>query len=212
MSLEFEQAVEHLSSNSWPFPRVVQAVALAQHHGIPTRLLDFTLSPAVAAFFAAWSRFGGTEKAYPDARIALWAVNLWFIEHAWGSPAYLNRRVEVVTAPAADNEYLHRQRGFFMYLNDEYYRGEERLPPIDEVIVRCDRDPRSKAKLEGAGLHPRDYAPPLAYKITLPAEKCHDVLWILNEQDEIRMASLMPSLDNVTADLDFRRDRLLPSH
>jgi len=41
-------------------------LALMQHHGAPTRLLDFTWSPYVAVFFA-------LEKATRDA--ALWALN-----------------------------------------------------------------------------------------------------------------------------------------
>ncbi len=41
-------------------------LALMQHHGAPTRLLDFTWSPYVAAFFA-------LERATVDA--AVWAVN-----------------------------------------------------------------------------------------------------------------------------------------
>lgn len=41
-------------------------LAIMQHHGAPTRLLDFTWSPYVAAFFA-------LESASADA--AIWAVN-----------------------------------------------------------------------------------------------------------------------------------------
>ncbi len=44
-----------------------QWLALMQHHGAPTRLLDFTWSPFVAAFFA-------LEKA-KTADCAVWAVN-----------------------------------------------------------------------------------------------------------------------------------------
>lgn len=46
---------------------VYEWLALMQHHGAPTRLLDFTWSPFVAAFFA-------LEKARTGA--AVWAVNL----------------------------------------------------------------------------------------------------------------------------------------
>jgi len=45
----------------------IEWLALMQHHGAPTRLLDFTWSPYVAAFFA-------LERASDDA--AIWALNL----------------------------------------------------------------------------------------------------------------------------------------
>jgi hypothetical protein len=48
-----------------------QWLALMQHHGAPTRLLDFTWSPFVAAFFA-------LERATNDA--AIWAI---FIPAIW---------------------------------------------------------------------------------------------------------------------------------
>jgi hypothetical protein len=43
-------------------------IALMQHHGAPTRLLDFTWSPYVAAFFA-------LDNATEDEDAAIWAVN-----------------------------------------------------------------------------------------------------------------------------------------
>jgi hypothetical protein len=46
---------------------------LIQHHGGPTRLLDFTHSFYVAAFFA-------LERATED--VAVWAVNLDRLENA----------------------------------------------------------------------------------------------------------------------------------
>jgi hypothetical protein len=52
-----------------------QWLALMQHHGAPTRLLDFTWSPFVAAFFA-------LERATTDA--AVWALclpEIWKAKH-----------------------------------------------------------------------------------------------------------------------------------
>ena len=57
----------HLFLASPPSGDELEWLALMQHHGAPTRLLDFTWSPYVAAFFA-------LERATGDA--AVWALNL----------------------------------------------------------------------------------------------------------------------------------------
>ena len=57
----------HLFLDDLPENDELEWLALMQHHGAPTRLLDFTWSPYVAAFFA-------LERATSDA--AIWAINL----------------------------------------------------------------------------------------------------------------------------------------
>jgi hypothetical protein len=57
----------HLFLDDLPEKDELEWLALMQHHGAPTRLLDFTFSPYVAAFFA-------LERATNDA--AVWAINL----------------------------------------------------------------------------------------------------------------------------------------
>src|SRR5262245_46539855 len=57
----------HLFLSHIPEPGdTFQWLALMQHHGAPTRLLDFTWSPYVAAFFA-------LERSTTEA--AIWAIN-----------------------------------------------------------------------------------------------------------------------------------------
>jgi hypothetical protein len=63
-------------------------LALMQHHGSPTRLLDFTWSPYVAAFFA-------LERATADA--AVWAINLPLL---WDIHA--RRKIDGVSLRVAD--------------------------------------------------------------------------------------------------------------
>lgn len=63
----------HLYMDNPPQDDELEWLALMQHHGAPTRLLDFTWSPFVAAFFA-------LEHATNDA--AVWAINgplLWAV-------------------------------------------------------------------------------------------------------------------------------------
>ena len=61
------QRKAHLLLPRTPEPEeTLEWLALMQHHGAPTRLLDFTWSPYVAAFFA-------LERATADA--AIWAIS-----------------------------------------------------------------------------------------------------------------------------------------
>lgn len=61
---EFDIAQEpHLPGHSF-----LERLCVAQHHGVPTRLLDWTIAVPVAAFFAASQSF--------DSDGALWVLNL----------------------------------------------------------------------------------------------------------------------------------------
>jgi FRG domain len=79
-----------------------QWLALMQHHGAPTRLLDLTWSPYVAAFFA-------LERATGDA--AVWALNPAPISYA---EAVTLRGGATVRPPAMDPRERGNLRRYFL--------------------------------------------------------------------------------------------------
>ena len=199
----FEQRLEHFQPSEWPFHEVLAGLAIAQHHGIPTRLLDFTSTPTVAAFFSAIPRLVPGRTPFLEDRICIWAVNLLFANYSWGVPAYLNRSIETVRAPTADNLFLNRQRGFFLF---HLRYPEFPKPPIDELVTRRFMDPRHRNSIEQSGIDLQHFAPPLVYRITTPSALSREILEILDRQDGMSRATLMPNSDNVTATLEFWRD------
>jgi hypothetical protein len=130
--LRFQRRAHHYIPNPPDDEDVLDWLALMQHHGVPTRLLDWTLSPYVALYFA-------FETSLPDTDCAVWAINTgWLAERARqkslsdpGVPAdpheralneYLNHclfnaenpNVVVVANPIRMNERVAAQQGVFL--------------------------------------------------------------------------------------------------
>jgi len=70
---EFQNGAHHYLKSSLHLPQdTLEWLALMQHHGAPTRLLDFTTSPYVASFFAF------ENPGEPTKSCAVWAINeMW---------------------------------------------------------------------------------------------------------------------------------------
>jgi len=72
---EFQRGARNYLSKDETPEHLIEWLALMQHHGAPTRLLDFSKSPFIASFFA----FEQGE-IINEENIAIWAININFIK------------------------------------------------------------------------------------------------------------------------------------
>lgn len=72
---EFQRGARNYLTRDQIPEHLIEWLALMQHHGAPTRLLDFTKSPFIAAYFAF-----EIAPAKAERLIAIWAVNIHFLK------------------------------------------------------------------------------------------------------------------------------------
>jgi hypothetical protein len=171
---------QHHDRHPWPeIPpaQLRESFALAQHHKIPTRLLDWTLSPYIAAFFAAKEVWEG--KVNPE-EIAVWAINR---KDGCRSP------ICMVTVSYSRNPFLRAQSSLFTFDTDAntFFEKNGKWPTQEARILKnwTDRE-------EGSPIR----------KVTAPKECVEEILRSLYLHN-VSPAHLMPTLDNVTRTYRF---------
>jgi hypothetical protein len=168
-----------------PFNVNCSAVALARHHGVPARLLDWTENPLIAAFFAAeelTSKLTSDkalkkDNASDETRIAVWAISKDIFsgnDKTSISPSPL----QLILRPRHEIGYLLAQKSVFTHdkAANGWFLRKGRWRSVDEAL---------------------DYNSECLKKLTLPVREVGELLRLL-WLEGISRAHLMPTYDNVT--------------
>jgi hypothetical protein len=170
-------------TRSFPEPAYLPAIAMAQHYGIPTRLLDFSESPLVAAYFAACevSSALANHEATEAERLAIYVLDTRGLDRRFEG------RIAVASAPRHRNHNLKAQSGLFVYLPraNEEFMNSGRWPSVDAVLASNGHQHRLKL-------------------LTLPALESDDLLRILRGH-AISRHHLMPNLSNAAQAFNYER-------
>lgn len=156
-----------LSDRRWPDVVADEFHAYAQHHGVPTSLLDWTAQST----FAAWFACEGVTPQQSASRLAVWAVNL---------KTASSLGFDVASCRRHEHKFLQVQQGYLLHLMCCGNSEPRRLRSLTELV-----DAKHRAECS-----------PAFRRVTIPVSEANRLVQLL-VRERITRARLYPSYDAV---------------
>jgi len=198
---EFQRGARNYLSKDETPTHLIEWLALMQHHGAPTRLLDLTKSPFIAAYFA----FEQSSMAENHA-VGIWCINVHYLK---------NKALEVFSkefgAALQQNKNLINEQLF----EKIFYENNKNLVFPVEPFSMNRRYSLQQSIFVSTGTSQQPFMEQLFFlgndiskavvKIEVPACYKREAMREL-QQMNLHRASLFPDLDGYAASLKLRYD------
>lgn len=181
-----------VTDGPWPFgyysmdaDGTERTFALAQHHGIPTHLLDWTEDPMIACHFAA-----SPDKEFEGKTdIAVWAIRQPSLEEGVSIAEQLNSACyQFAFPPTYESRYIQSQRAVLLRFSLHgypFFKCHGRWPSVEEILQTL------------------SLPTPVLRKLVLDKAEYQELRALL-DLERITFAHLMPTLDNVARTVKHR--------